>query len=84
MDSSTILPNIVVGTVLLIVGIVVTIFRSRIFNDVVRLQRTIVGERSARTVARLSSPRWIAGVGVLAALMGAIALAFAVGRIATI
>lgn len=84
MDSSTILPNILVGTVLLVVGIVITIFRARMFNDVVRLQRMIAGERSARTVARLSSPRWIAVVGVSAALLGVVALAFAAGRIATI
>jgi hypothetical protein len=67
-ESSTILPNLIVGGIAVLVGLMVIIFRRRIRDATVRFEKNVVGKQAADELAKLQTPFWvgIAGAGGIA------------------
>ncbi len=78
IPPSTIVPNLVVGLVLIVAGILIAVFRVKVRNWSVRGQSAIIGQKRSEAAAKLQTPFWIGVVGVGAVLMGVVALTGAI------
>jgi len=79
---STVLPNLIVGPIALIVGVVVICFRRQLRDWAIESQAGIFGRRVADTAAKLQSPFWVGFVGAAIVLMGIYMVANAIITVA--
>lgn len=78
IPPSTIVPNLVIGPIVIVAGILITVFRVKVRNWSVRGQSAIIGQKRSEAATKLQTPFWIGVVGVMAALMGVLALTGAI------
>ncbi|WP_375385446.1 hypothetical protein [uncultured Microbacterium sp.] len=79
VDSSTIIPNGVVGVIVIVVGILIVIYRRPLTTLTMRSQKAMLPRGISRMMQRAPYPVFAVGaVGVLAIAMGAFAIANAV------
>lgn len=74
VDSSTILPNLIVGVILVVTGILITRYRRRMNEWVYEEQKKILGQRMADISAGRQTPFMMGVVGVFISLVGVWAL----------
>lgn len=81
MDSRTI-PLLVVGSLALVIGIVVIVFRRRLRDFTVEGERTMFGRKVGDAAARMQSPFWVGVAGGGGVAIGFAMIVSAVGHLA--
>ncbi|MBN9633611.1 MAG: hypothetical protein J0I18_23935 [Actinobacteria bacterium] len=63
-----VLPNLIIGPIVVIVGILVFIFRRQLRDMTVNAEKTAFGEKPGRALGQLQTPFWagVAGIGGVA------------------
>lgn len=66
--TSVVLPDLIVGPIALLAGILVFIFRRQIRDQTVSSEKTVLGEKRGGSFGRLQTPFWVgfAGLGGVA------------------
>ena len=78
-DSSTIVPNLIAGAVVIVVGILIVVYRRLLTAFITRTQKALLPRGVSRTMQRAPYPVFAVGaVGVFAIGMGVFAIAQAV------
>ncbi len=80
MDDPTFFPNVIVGTLLCIGGLLVWRYRNPFFEYLVKMQGVAVGKRSSRLISKTSNGLWVGVAGVMAAVLGVAAVVGAIVR----
>jgi hypothetical protein len=78
---SIVLPNLIVGPIVVVVGIVVFLFRRQLRDMFLNAEKTVFGEKAARTMGQLQTPFWVGAVGILSAGMGVVTIVGAIVRL---
>lgn len=81
VESTSALPNLIFGSIAVLAGIAIIVFRNNVFRSTVRGQDKLIGKRANATYARLQSVVGvvIAGAGIV--LMGVVMIGFGVARL---
>ncbi|MBZ4488068.1 hypothetical protein LQ938_11680 [Microbacterium sp. cx-55] len=78
IDESTIIPNLVVGSIAVVLGILVMVFRRRLHAATAAIEHAIVGRRGAERLLRLQKPYWVGLAGFGSVMIGALMLFYGV------
>jgi hypothetical protein len=81
VDTSTIVPNLIVGPVAILMGILVVKYRVKLRNFFVGTERAIYGKKAVDGLGKLQTPFWVGFAGVGFVLLGCSALSFGVVRL---
>lgn len=73
-------PNLILGVILLIIGVVVVSQRERIYRATVRAEMRSFGRGLSELLERLQSAFWVGVAGGFGVLMGAVMIGYAVWR----
>jgi uncharacterized membrane protein HdeD (DUF308 family) len=76
--ESTITPNLIVGTLAVVAGILLVIFRARVHAWNAGRQRALLGQKRAEAVGKLQSSFWVGFVGVMAVVFGLITITYGI------
>ena len=74
------LPNLIYGTICLIVGISVIAWRERIYKATVHGEKRWFGKGIGEFLAHLQSPFWVGVAGAGTVVMGIVAICYAIWR----
>ncbi|MEV7693275.1 hypothetical protein AB0N73_08065 [Microbacterium sp. NPDC089189] len=78
MDASTIIPNLVVGSFTVVLGILAMVFRRRLHATTAAFEHAIFGRRAAERLLRLQKPYWVGLAGFGTVVIGALMLFYGV------
>lgn len=74
------LPNLVFGTLFLVVGVSAIVHRERIYMAAVRHEKRLFGRGFGELLERLQSPFWVGVAGAGGSLMGVVMISYALWR----
>lgn len=77
------LPNLIVGILVVVVGILIVKRREKIYRGTVGFEKRAFGKGLGDLLERLQSPFWVGAVGVVGVLMGLVMIGYAVWRFFT-
>lgn len=78
LDPEIILPNLIIGPLVLVGGILIVILRKQLREWVVSSEKSALGEDRGNWLGLLQTPFWAGVTGVAIALLGAVMLTFGV------
>lgn len=74
------LPNLVVGILVLVAGVLVIRHRERIYKATVRGEKRWLGRGIGELLERLQNPFWVGVAGAGGSLMGVVMISYALWR----
>ncbi|MGO4299405.1 hypothetical protein [Leifsonia sp. RAF41] len=70
----TVLPNLIIGPLVIVIGVLVIVFRRQVRDATVNAEKTAVGDRIGRAAGLLQTPFWVAAAGIIGVLVGILML----------
>jgi hypothetical protein len=80
-DTSTIVPNLIVGPAAILMGILVIGYRVKLWDFFVATERVMFGKKAGEGLGKLQTPFWVGFAGVGFVLLGCSAMSFGVVRL---
>jgi hypothetical protein len=68
------LPLIIIGSIALLAGLLVIVFRRQIRDFTVDNEKAIFGRRAGNAAGQLQSPFWVGAAGAIGVVLGAVML----------
>ena len=77
------LPNLIVGLVVIVIGVMIVGHRKSLYESILRQQRQFFGQGWSDFARRLQRPFWVGAVGVFGIGMGIVMISYALWRFLT-
>ena len=81
MEPAPVLPNLIIGPIVILAGIAIVRFRTSLYRRTVRDQERMFGKRVNAFVSRFQSAFWVGVMGVWGILLGVMMVGFGVSRL---
>ncbi len=78
LDPGIIVPNMIIGPLVLVSGILIVVFRRQLRDWIVSSEKSALGDDRGNSLGLLQTPFWAGVTGVAIALLGAAMLTFGV------
>ncbi|WP_460631911.1 hypothetical protein [Leifsonia lichenia] len=78
LDPGIIVPNLIIGPLVLAGGILIVVFRKQLREWIVSSEKSALGDDRGNSLGLLQTPFWAGVTGVAIALLGAVMLMFGV------
>ncbi|MDL9979025.1 hypothetical protein [Microbacterium candidum] len=76
--QSTIVPNIVIGSVIAVAGVIIYLLRVPLHKRTAAFERRMFGDRVVDTAERLQSPYWVGFVGLAGIGLGIVMIVYGI------
>lgn len=78
VTQATIIPNIIIGSVIIVAGLIIYALRVPIYQRTVKFERRRFGDRAADSAEKLQSPGWVGFAGLSGVGLGIVMIVYGI------